>query len=74
MKIREQGEHLGSYGRAPYVGKEEEEEVGVGKNAKQTVKQNHCAAPDASSGLKLDGWGDVLMVEKTSKMPQIVHL
>lgn len=55
MKIREQGEHLGSYGRAPYVGKEEEEEVGVGKNAKRTVKQNHCAAPDASSGLKLDG-------------------
>ena len=54
MKIREQGEHLGSYGRAPYVGKEEEE-VGVGKNAEQTVKQNHCAAPDASSGLKLDG-------------------
>lgn len=38
MKIREQGEHLRSYGRAPYLGEEEEEEeeeVGV---RKQTVK------------------------------------
>ena len=37
MKIREQGEHLRSYGRAPYLGEEEEEEEEVGVR-KQTVK------------------------------------
>ena len=37
MKIWEQGEHLGSYGSAPYVGNGKEE-VGVRKNTKKTVK------------------------------------